>query len=108
MWQNGVPATAGARWSSARAREVHVVDLNVEIPEVQAAHETTTDDIQQAQLVENVEIPEQAARHSACALTGRSMPTRAGLPVTQVHVGEETVENTVEILQVYTTRCGDS
>ena len=59
MWQSGVPAGVVVCGSSSRAaHEVQVMGENVEILEIQAAWWTTTDDIQQAKLVEGAESPE--------------------------------------------------
>ena len=49
--------------------QVQFVEMNVYIPEIRAALVTPTDEIQQPQLVENAESPNQAVRRSA--LVGR-------------------------------------
>ena len=71
----------------------------MEIPEIQAARETPTDEIQQAKLVENAVSVEQGVRHSASTRRS-SAEVEQVLRVTHMQVAERTVEKTVEIPQV--------
>ena len=78
------------RSSASAAREVQFLGDNVEILEIQVVRVTTTDEIQQAKLVES--------RSKPCE-TAVNAPVEQVLPVTHVQAVERSSEKTAEILQ---------